>query len=186
MAVDIERILFTVDKYEKMIETGILGEDDRVELIRGEIIKKVPIGLRHAACVARLSKLFEREVGHVAIVWPQNPIRIEGHSMPEPDVALLKPSADFYSEARPTPQDVLLLVEVADSSVARDKTAKAPLYAEAGVPELWIVNLVENVVEVYADPVGGAYRKVSKAKSGDMLAVPIGSDTVVSVSEGLG
>ncbi len=122
----------------------------------------------------------------MAIVWAQNPIRIEGHSMTEPDVALLKPSADFYSEARPTPQDVLLLVEVADSSVARDKTAKAPLYAEAGVPELWIVNLVENVVEVYADPVGGAYRKVSKAKSGDMLAVPIGSDTVVSVSEALG
>src|SRR5688572_25037320 len=122
MAVDIERIQFTVDKYEKMIEAGILGEDDRVELIRGEVVKMAPIGLRHAACVARLSKLFERKVGHLAIVWPQNPIRIGGHSMPEPDVALLKPSADFYSEVRPTPEDVLLLVEIADSSVARDKS----------------------------------------------------------------
>ena len=186
MTVNIERISFTVDKYEKMIETGILGKDDRVELIRGEIVKKELISLRHAACVARLMALFTTRFGSSAIVWPQNPIRIGGHSMPEPDVALLKPSTDFYSEARPTPQDVLLLVEVADSSVARDKSAKVPLYAEANVPELWIVDLIENVIEVYADPAGGAYRKVSGSKSGDTLSVPIALDTVVSVDVGLG
>ena len=186
MAVDIERISFTVDKYEKMIETGILGEDDRVELIRGEIVKMAPIGLRHAACVARLVAIFTSRLGSSVIIWPQNPIRIGGHSMPEPDVALLKPTSDFYSEARPTPKDVLLLVEVADSSVARDKSAKVPLYAEAGVPVLWIVNLVENVVEVYSNPAGEVYRKVAKFESGGALSIPVGSDSVVAVNEVLG
>jgi len=186
MATDTERILFTVDKYEKMIETGILGEDDHVELIRGEILKKEPIGLRHAACVARLVAIFATRLGTSVIVWPQNPIRIEGHSMPEPDVALLKPSANFYSQARPTPSDVLLLVEVADSSVARDKSAKAPLYAEAGVPELWIVNLIENVIEVYSQPTNGTYQKVLSARSNDSLTIQIGHTEAISVLEVLG
>jgi Uma2 family endonuclease len=186
MAVEIERILFTVDKYEKMIEAGILGEDDHVELIRGEIVKMTPIGLRHAACVARLVKLFEKKVGDVALVWPQNPVLVGGHSMPEPDVTLLKPAADFYTSARPTAQDVLLLVEVADSSVARDKAMKVPLYAEAGVEELWIVNLVKNVIEVYSDPIGNTYRQVRRARRGDTLPLLDQPGISVTVSEVLG
>lgn len=186
MAVDVERIHFTLDKYEKMIETGILGEDDHVELIRGEIVKMTPIGLRHAACVARLAKLLERKVGDVALIWPQNPVQIGDHSMPEPDVALLRPSADYYTSARPTERDVLLLIEVADSSVARDKAMKVPLYAEAEVQELWIVNLVKNVIEVYSGPSGGTYRQVRRARRGDTLPLPGGLGASVNVNEVLG
>lgn len=186
MAVQVERMLFSAEQYEKMIETGILEEDRRVELIRGEIVNIAPIGLRHAGCVARLTAIFGARLGCAVIVWPQNPIRLTGHSEPEPDVALVQPAPDFYSHARPGPADVLLLVEVADTSATRDRSVKVPLSAEAGIVEFWIVDLVEDVIEMYSDPAGGAYRRVRKLGRGESLTVPVLRDVSLTVDEVLG
>src|SRR5438105_12119067 len=110
MALPIPHKLFTIDEYEQMIEAGILKEDERVELLRGEIVEMAPICVRHSGCVARVGKLLERSVGDQTIVWVQNPILLPDNSMPEPDVAVLKWREDFYTESRPTPEDVLLLI----------------------------------------------------------------------------
>src|SRR5262245_37141744 len=117
MAVQVSRRLFTVDEYYQMAQAGILHEDDRVELIEGEIIETAAIGSRHAACVDRLNQLFSGRVAGRAIVRVQNPIRLSQRSEPQPDLALLRPRADFYATGHPGPQDVLLVVEVADTSV---------------------------------------------------------------------
>ena len=186
MAVQIERILFTSEQYEKMIEAGILEEGDNVELLKGEIVKMAPIGLRHAGCVARLTTIFASSLGRSGIVWPRNPIRLADDTQPEPDVALLKPSPDFYSNSRPGPHDVLLLVEVADTSLEKDRTVKVPLYAEAGIELLWIVNLNEDVVEVYAAPRNGRYTKMSRVVRGETILLPLPGGISVTVDEILG
>jgi Uma2 family endonuclease len=186
MAVQIERILFTSKQYEKMIEAGILEEGDNVELLKGEIVKMAPIGLRHAGCVARLTTIFTSRLGGSVILWPQNPIRLADNTEPEPDIALLKPHPSFYSNARPEPQDVLLLVEVADTSLEKDKTVKVPIYAEAGIRLLWIVNLNEDIVEVYSTPVDGAYTEFRKAERGKSILLPIAQGITVAVDEILG
>src|SRR5262245_60244973 len=133
MALPMPHKLFTIDEYEQMIEAGILHEDDRVELLRGEIVEMAPIGLKHSGCVARLEQLLHEQIGRKAIVWAQNPILLPDDSMPEPDVVLLKWRDDFYTESRPTPEDVLLLVGVTDTSLFSDRIAKLPIYAEAGI-----------------------------------------------------
>src|SRR5437868_199471 len=117
MAIQVQpvRKQFSVEEYDRMIEAGVFDEDARLELIRGEILEMAPIGLRHAACVARLTMLFAGKVSGSAIVWVQNPIQLADNSEPEPDLALLQPRPDFYSGKRPTPNEVILLVEVADS-----------------------------------------------------------------------
>jgi Uma2 family endonuclease len=170
LPVSARRRLFTTEEYEQMIRAGILREDDRVELLRGEILEMAPIGLRHSACVSRLSKLLERTVGERAIVWVQNPVLLPDHSMPQPDVTLLRWRDDFYARSRPIPQDVLLLVEVADTSLVLDRTAKVPLYAQAGIPEMWLVNLIEDTIEVYRQPQGQQYARVSTVGRGQSLA----------------
>ena len=134
MSAQIERRYFTVSEYDRMIEAGILTKDDRVELIEGEIIKMAPINSRHAACVNRLNRLLNRKAGKVAIVSVQNPIHLGEYSEPEPDLALLRPRDDFYAQSHPKPKDMLLAVEVADSSAAKDRNLKVPLFARAGIP----------------------------------------------------
>ena len=147
-----------------------------------------PLGLLHEVCVTRLTTLLVQKTAGRAIVWPQNySIRLPGsNSRPEPDVTLLRWRDDYYANARPTPQDVLLVIEVAESSVQRDRTVKGPLYAEAGIPEYWIVNLQDSVIEVYSDPIEGAYKQTSKAKRGDTLPLPADLGGAVQVSEILG
>lgn len=169
MSVQIDRRVFSVDDYYRMVEVGLLREDERVELIEGEVIKMSPIGSRHAACVARLTKLFSRLTGDGAIVWVQNPIRLDDFSEPQPDVALLKPRADFYSRAHPAAADVLLIVEVADTTIGYDRQVKVPLHARAGVPEVWVVDLVGEAVETYAQPREGAYGLNNRAARGEAV-----------------
>ncbi len=125
---------FTVAEYHRMAEAGVLGEDDRVELLEGEIVQMTPIGSRHAACVARLTHLFVDRLQGRAQVNVQNPVHLSERSEPQPDLALLRPRPDFYARAHPGPADVLLLVEVAETSSDVDWTVKIPLYAGAGVP----------------------------------------------------
>src|ERR671938_544657 len=141
MSVQVAKRCFSVDEYYRMGEAGILTEDDRVELIEGEIIEMSPIGSRHAACVNRLNTLLGRHLRQTAIVSVQNPIRLDAYSEPEPDVALLRPRADYYESGHPTPADALLIVEVADTSADYDRIIKLPLYAKAGIPEAWLVDL---------------------------------------------
>lgn len=149
----------TVEDYHRMGETGILRPEARVELIEGEIIDMAPIGSRHASAVARLTHLFAR-TGDTALVWVQNPILLDDHSEPEPDLVLLRPRGDFYREALPHAEDVLLLVEVAETTLRYDRDVKLPLYARYRVPEVWIVDLDSRALLVCRDPAGAAYADI--------------------------
>ncbi len=157
----------TVDEYERMGEAGIFHPDVRLELLEGEIYQMSPIGITHAACVDYLSRFFNRYFGDRVIVRVQNPIRLNDLSEPQPDVALLRWRDDFYRRAHPTPADVLLVVEVADSTVETDRSYKVPLYARAGIPEVWLVNLPEERIELFAEPDGGAYQVTRDFERGE-------------------
>ncbi|MFO0881688.1 MAG: Uma2 family endonuclease [Gemmataceae bacterium] len=173
---------FSVAEYEQLGKLGILGEHERVELIRGEIVQKMTIGELHAATVKRINRLFHRLLGEQVLVSVQDPVRL-ADSEPEPDVALLKPREDFYATGLPTGADVLLVVEVADSSLEYDRQEKGPLYAEAGIPEFWLVNLVEARLEVHRRPQGGRYLDCFHRQRGevvDLVGVP---NVVVQVDE---
>ncbi len=180
------RKLWTVDEYEQMIEKGILTEDDRVELIKGEIVEMAAIGPRHAMCVMRLDELFHELLRRTVLISVQNPIRLPDYSEPEPDLALLKRRSDEYSHEHPKADDILLLVEVSDSTLATDRRVKVPLYAEAGIAEVWLVNLDKDVVEVYSEPTGGKYEKMALARRGEALVLPGGLPGQISVAEVLG
>lgn len=169
MSVQIEKRTFTVAEYERMGEAGILSENDRVELVEGEIINMSPIGERHAACVARLTRFLTLSLQDIALVWAQNPIRLSDYSEPQPDVALLRARDDFYGNSLPTPDDVLLLIEVSDSTLEYDRQIKLPLYARAGVPEVWIINLVEGVIETYSQPSGDSYLAAKPFARGEVV-----------------
>jgi Uma2 family endonuclease len=127
MSVQLLRRAFTVQEYHQMTRAGILTEDDRVELIEGEIVRMSPLGRRHAACVKRLLRLLDRGVGEGAIVGTQDPIRLGEQSEPQPDLALLQPRPDFYAQGHPGPQDILLVVEVMERSAGYDREVKVPL-----------------------------------------------------------
>lgn len=167
----VARRLFTVDEYHRMGEAGILGEDDRVELIEGEIIEMVPTGSPHASRVKRLNQLFVLRLGTRAIVQVQDPVVLSRFSEPEPDLAVLKPRADFYAERHPEPADVLLVVEVADTSRDFDRDVKAPLYARSGIRELWVVDVRALTVEVHRRPERGAYRELTTHRRGQRVAI---------------
>jgi Uma2 family endonuclease len=170
MSVQIVRRHFNVTEYYRMVAAGVLSEGDRVELIEGEIVEMNPIGSRHAACVGRLTEFLGRRVSNEAIVWVQNPVQVNDYSEPLPDVALLKRRDDFYAQANPQPTDVLLIIEVADSSVEYDRDIKIPLYAGAGISEVWLVNLPKETIEIYTQPVGATYREIRIVKRGESLA----------------
>jgi Uma2 family endonuclease len=186
MSVEVARHSFTVAQYERMGEAGILSENDRVELIEGEIVEMSPIGERHAACVGRLTQILSLLFQRQAILWIQNPIRLNDYSEPQPDVAVLKPRADFYGKALPTPADVLLVIEVSDSTLEYDRQIKVPLYARAGVPEVWVVNLADERIETYADSVSGAYRTTASAGRGDEVRAHGVASLRLSVEEVIG
>ncbi|MBN2702511.1 MAG: Uma2 family endonuclease [Methylothermaceae bacterium] len=145
-----------------MGEAGIFSEDDRVELIEGEIFDMTPIGHQHAGLVNRLNRLLVMAAGGRAVVSVQNPLRLSEQSEPQPDLALLKPRADDYQGAAATATDVLLVVEVADTSRDYDRTVKIPLYAQHDIPEAWLIDLPGKVVEVYRDPSPDGYRDVRR------------------------
>lgn len=142
----------SVTEYHKMGEIGIFGEYERVELIEGVIRKMGPKGTRHTTSVSNLTNLLPLLLEGEALIRVQDPIVLNDDTEPEPDVAVIKPRGDAYTEAHPHPDDVLLLIEVADTSLEYDREIKLPRYAVSGIPEVWIVNLVENIVEVYCNP----------------------------------
>ena len=163
---------YTVDEYHRMGSAGILRPDQRVELIEGEIIDMTPIGSRHAAAVKRLAKLLHDTVRERAIVSVQDPITLDRHSEPQPDIALLKPKADFYASAHPGPGDVLLVIEVADRSLAFDREVKLPLYARHGIPEAWLLDLEGKRLGVYRGPSAAGYRQASESEPAGPMPLP--------------
>ncbi len=183
MAVQLLRHRFTVEDYNRMGQAGILSEDDRVELIDGEIIVMTPIGSPHAGKVNRLNHLFAPRLRGRAIVTVQNPIVMPPDSEPQPDLALLRLRADFYEHSHPGPEDIILLIEVSDTSLVYDRTVKLPLYARAGIREVWIVDLAAESVEVHQEPVAGAYRSVQRFTRGQAFAPQAFPDLRLSVDE---
>ncbi len=165
MALDIARHRFTVAEYHQMAAAGVLRDDDRVELVEGEIVDMAPIGAAHIACVVRLDRLFNRGIDDV-VVQVQSPIRLDEHTEPQPDLALLRPQITSYPAS---PEDVLLLVEVADTTLAYDRGVKLPLYARAGIPEVWLVDLSRRAVLVHREPSPEGYRTTIEASGGDLL-----------------
>ena len=163
--------LFTVADYHRMTKVGLFHEDSRVELIKGQLIDMAVISSPHFGMVNRLTRLLFPIVGTRGLVSVQNPVRLDPRSEPQPDVAILKPRADDYETGAPTPDDVLLLIEVADSSLDFDRNVKAPLYAQSGIAKYWVVNLPERIVEVHREPAGAQYAQVRRAGPGETLDI---------------
>lgn len=177
---------FTVAEYEQMAVAGILGEDDRLELLEGEIVEMSALGPQHAASVDRLNQRLQRLVHDRAIVRIQNPIRLGEYSQPQPDIALVQPRDDFYAGAHPEPEDVLLLIEVSESSLAYDRDVKLPLYGQAGIVEVWLVALLPQVVEVYRIPGEQGYREKRTFGRGQTVSPTHLASVALSVDQILG
>lgn len=169
-----------------MGETGILLPDDRVELINGEVLEMSPIGRRHAACVDRLNQVFHDRLRGRAIVRVQSPIALGPRSEPQPDLALLRPRDDFYASHHPEVDDILLVIEVSESSLEYDREVKLPQYAIAGVPEVWLVDLAIGQIHICRDPIGGQYRRVEAIRHDTPVAVEALPDLRLTPREVLG
>ncbi len=186
MAVEVARRHFTVDEYDRLIEAGFFGPEERLELVDGEIVAMNPIGVRHAACVTRLTTLLSAGVGRRALVSVQNPVVLGERQEPQPDLAVLRHRDDYYATRRPGPPDVLLLVEVVDTTMTFDRGVKVPRYAAAGVPEVWLVDLQRDLILVYHEPTPQGYTISRAAGRGERLSLLTLSDVSVAVDEVLG
>jgi Uma2 family endonuclease len=173
---------FTVEEYQRLLEVGIFGEDDRIELLNGNLIVMPPIGIRHANAVRRILNLFARRYGHASEVDAQNPAIIDRKSEPQPDILLLRLG---ISEApvKPHPQDILLLVEVADSSFIFDNSDKRDAYARNGIREYWLLDLNENRLHVFRQPAGGKYEVELVLEKSDSIAPLAFPDLPVKISQ---
>jgi Uma2 family endonuclease len=182
-----ERHRFSVEEYHRMAGAGLFGEDDRVELVEGEIIDMAPIGSRHAACVDRLNRLLVTRLGEAVIVRVQSPVSVSDLSEPQPDIAVLAPRSDFYAGAHPGPAEIVLVVEVADTTVGYDRNVKVPLYGRAGVAEAWVVDLANEVVDMWSTPCADGYTDTRRAARGDEVVIAAGGlGVTLAVDEILG
>ena len=179
----VRRYAFTVADYHRMGEAGIFAGGPRVELLGGEVVEMSPIGGRHAACVNKVARLLITLYGEDAVVQIQNPVVLDDYSEPEPDISVLLPRADFYADPRPGPADTLLAIEIADSSLRLDRRVKAPLYAAAGVPLLWIVDLNAEAVDVYSEPSASGFGLVRHVTRGATLSLPIRGGILCTVDD---
>lgn len=170
MACAVTRRRFTAEEYQRMGRTGILSEADHVELIGGEILTMTPIGARHNACVTRTHRTMVLAVGDDAIVQAQGSIRLDLYHEPEPDLVLLRPRADFYASRLGGPADILLIVEIADSSIEYDRDVKSRVYAISAIPEYWLADLNANVVWRYSVPEGDLFRIMEQHRRGESIA----------------
>jgi Uma2 family endonuclease len=182
MDVALRRYQFTVDQYEELGRAGILSDDCRVELIDGDIIEMSPISAGHMYSVAYLNAAFIDGLAGRAVVWPQNALRLGQYLQPQPDIVLLRPPLERYRATVPRMEDVLLVVEVADSSLRYDREVKLPRYAAAGVPEAWIANLPGGAVEVHRDPAGRRYSTRAQFLPGDAIAPAAFPDLLLPVA----
>jgi Uma2 family endonuclease len=172
-----------VDEYHRMGEVGVLRDDERVELIEGQLVAMAPIGGPHTGTVVNITDALGAAVGRRAFVSVQNPVRLDRHTEPQPDVALLRRGAGRHPPKVPEAKDVLLVVEVADSSLRYDRSVKLPLYAAHGIPEVWVVNLADNLVEVCRDPGPNGYGTVIEAKPGTLIELVMVPGAVVEAAD---
>ncbi len=186
MAELLTRRRFTVDDYYRMAAAGVLTEDDRVELLDGEIVMMAPLGSWHSATVKWLNRFWASQLGDRATVSVQDPVRLDRYSEPQPDVALLRPRADFYRERHPEPPDVFLVIEVADTTTETDRRVKMPLYARAGIREAWLIDLNARRIEVYRAPSGGSYRDVHVFAPGESVTAAAFPDVALAVDQIVG
>jgi Uma2 family endonuclease len=178
--------LFTVKEYYQMAESGIIANGERVELIRGEIIKMSPIGRRHEACVDFCNYMLAHKLGAKVIIRVQNPLSLDNTSEPEPDAMILKYKDDFYRSGHPQPSDVLLLIEVADSAIGKDRELKIPLYAEDGITEVWLIDINSDGIEVYRYPTAKGCQEIQKFYRGQNLSLLAFPYVSIAVDEILG
>ena len=181
-----QRRKVTIGEYHKMGKAGILSRDDRVELIDGEIVQMPPIGVPHASHVGRISHVLSLALGSLALVWVQNPVRLGDRSEPVPDIMLLRPRDDFYAERHPIATDVLLVIEVSDSTLAYDQRTKLPLYALHQIPEAWIVDLNHKLVHVNREPTANGYGYSEPFARGRSITISAFPDSTFAVESLLG
>jgi Uma2 family endonuclease len=174
---------FSVAEYHQLIAAGIFGEDDRVELIGGDLVMMSPIESKHAGQVNWLTRVLMRTVRDRAVVAVQNPVQLDDISEPQPDLAVLGPRDDFYSRSNPTPADVLLLIEVSDSTAGYDRDVKVRAYAHAGIAETWLVDLTAGWLEVYREPSPAGYKLLRKALPGETVSPLAFPDVVLAVDD---
>jgi Uma2 family endonuclease len=182
-ATGVRRRPLSADEYQQMAELGILDENERIELIGGEMYHMAAIGVRHANAVRVLNRMFNQQIGAVAIIDVQNPIRLDDESLPQPDILVLRDRA--YPEL-PTPADTFMVVEVGDSSRDMDRGTKFPRYAAAGIAEAWLVDLVADLIERYSEPRDGLYRQITLACAGDTLSSTVFPQLAIPVDAVLG
>ena len=182
---ELPRHLWTVEEFHRMGEVGLLDADARVELIEGEIVEMAPIGDAHAAISNRLNRLLVLAVGERAIIAVGNPVRLSLHSEPQPDFSVLRPRAEYQTRG-PRPEDVMLAIEVSDTTLRRDQRVKLALYASAGIPEFWIVNLEAREIEVHRSPAGNTYGAVDRKRPGDVATIEALPGVAIAISQMLG
>jgi Uma2 family endonuclease len=178
----LNRWRFTVDDYHRMAKAGILREDARVELIDGEVVRMAPIGDRHVFCVDNLNEAFRPSATDRYRLSVQNPVRLSRHNEPQPDLMLLRLPADRYAASLPGPDDVLLVVEVSDTTLAYDRRTKLPLYAAAGIPDAWLVNIPRRTIEVHREPREGRYQQVTVFRKGETISPLALPDITIAVA----
>lgn len=186
MALAIGQRPYTVEEYYRLAETGVLAPDARVELLDGEIAPMSPIGDGHASSVTFSTDAFYAHLSGRAVIRVQNPVWLSPYSEPQPDVALVRLPRQKYARGHPRPQDVYLIVEVADTSAVHDRTVKARLYARAGIPELWVVDLPEATVWVYRDPSPEGYRTLVAVRQGEVIRPVSFPEVTILASDLLG
>jgi Uma2 family endonuclease len=186
MPAEIARKLFSVDEYDRMAEVGILTENDRVELIEGEILEMSPIGWRHTACTDRATMILAPRLLGRAIVRIQGPIRLSDYTKPQPDVILLNPREDFYATGGPVTKDALLVIEVAETSIRYDRVPKLAIYAKYGVHEVWIEDLNTDTLLLFRDRNSSGYATSLVLQPGDEVSPLAFPDMILSVSALLG
>jgi Uma2 family endonuclease len=176
---------FTVEEYERMGDTGVLDPEERVELLEGEIVYMSPIGSKHAGVVNALVELLVGQLAGRANVIVQNPLRLLPRSEPQPDVLVARRRSDFYRGGHPTAEDVLLLIEVSDSSLRTDRAIKLPIYARQRIAEVWLIDLAARAVHVHTDPDGDDYRSVRTVRDGALTPVAL-ADLTLRIPDMLG
>lgn len=186
MAQQFPKHLFTVEDFRLMYEAGVFRPDSRLELIAGEIYEMSPIGKLHAGCVAALAEMLRDMLQRAAIVWVQSPIQLDDYTEPQPDIALLERRDDFYRRALPQSSDVLLVIEVADTTIDYDRFIKIPNYARAGIREAWLINLRAGRIEVYAEPLDDEYKIVKFYQRGEEVQAHTIAGLKIKVNDVLG
>lgn len=178
MSVQTVQLRFSVEDYYRLIELGMLRDVERAEIIEGELIKRMPTGKRHASCVKRLDEFLRDILGKTVTYSVQDPVRLDEFNEPMPDLALLKRREDFYLEKQAMGEDVLLIVEVSDTTLDYDRNRKIPLYAKVRIPEVWIVNLQNGTIEVHTQPGDYSYSLVKVLRRGEEVK----SETLPEIS----